>query len=206
MLVVKLRKEELRMPWSKRAREDFDERKEYRKERGEKDRYEKKDEPPGERDDLRSSDRKEDKSSDNSDREPDREERRDDNRSPRELEEAAKEDRREERGYYEDEWKEDDFEYYLSQIRNASPDDNVDDAIKRLRERYDYYERELDRYDADYDDLMAEVERLRKDNRRYMMRDSVRREGREAERMQDQDIKQDGEPQTFDDLWKNREG
>lgn len=163
--------------WSRRARRDFDERREYRRERGEEDRYVKRGDST-----------------------------RDDKRSPRELEEDAREDRREERGYREDEWSEDDFDNYLMQIRNASPDDNVDDAISRLRERYDYYERELDRYDADYDDLMAEVDRLRRDNRRYMMRESAKREGDALENQQRTDIIEDGEPKDFDDLWKNREG
>lgn len=163
--------------WSERARRDFREREEYRKRNGEKDRYEKKDS-----------------------RDDDREERGDRKETARQREEEAREDRREERGYRDDEW-DDDYMNDLMQIRNAGPDDDVDDTLERLRSRYDYYERELDRYDADYDDLMAKYDRLRKDNQRYMLR-----EGREIDRQQDKDIKSDGEIKDFDDLFKEREG
>lgn len=167
-----------RRTWSPRARRDFREREEYRKSRGEKDRYEK-------RDDDREDDRR--------DEVEDSDERRRD----------AREDRMEERGFAENEYRldADERENLLMQIRNASPDDDVDEYLDRLRREYDYYERELDRYDADYDDLMAQIDDLRRDNARYMMR-----EGREIKKQQTDDIKEDGEPKTFDELFKEREG
>lgn len=115
----------------------------------------------------------------------------------------AREDRVEERGYEEDEYRLDseERENLLMQIRNAGPDDDVDDYIDRLRREYDYYERELDRYDADYDDLMVQVDDLRRDNARYMMR-----EGRTIKEQQSEDIKEDGDPKTFDELFRKREG
>lgn len=112
--------------------------------------------------------------------------------------EDAMRDRREERGWY------DDIE---RQLRN--PDDNTDyDGLyNQLRERYEWYEEELDRYDADYDNLMAEVDRLRRENTRYFMRAAQQRndpypnEDR-PDKEQDEDIRDDGEPKTFDELWK----
>lgn len=167
--------------WSARARRDFREREEYRKERGEEDRYKKKDSGR-------------------------REERREDGRSEERIQEDARRDRREERGYFSDL---DDYEATLMNIRNAGPDDDVDEELDRLRRSYDFYEAELDKYDADYDELMRRYERIRDDNRRYMMRDSVddaREEGREIERQQDDDIKLDGENLSYKDLWETREG
>lgn len=160
--------------WSKRAREDFDERKEYRKERGEEDRYKKKDD----------------------EREEDREE----------TAEDAREDRRDERGY---EWGEDDLEADLMQLRNASPDENVDEALDRLRARYNWYEEQYDRLDRGYAEMYDEVDKLRRENRRYMMRDSygeARRAERAIKESQNKDIVEDGEIQSIDELWDNREG
>lgn len=162
--------------WSRRARRDFDEREDYRRRRGEEDRYEKKD----------------DDETDNRGRRDERQ----DNESPTRREEDARRDRREERGWY------DDIE---DQLRNGDENTDYDGLYKQLRERYEWYEEELDRYDADYDDLMAEVDKLRNDNRRYMMRGSRRddRPGRdEIEREQDEDIRDDGKEMSFDDLWK----
>lgn len=112
--------------------------------------------------------------------------------------ENAIKDRREERGWY------DDIE---SKLRN--PDDNTDyDGLySQLRERYEWYEEELDRYDADYDNLMAEVERLRRENTRYFMRASQQRNDPYKNEdtptgEQDEDIRDDGEPKSFDELWK----
>ena len=81
------------------------------------------------------------------------------------------------------------------------------DCNQQLREKFEWYEEELDRYDSDYDDLMAEVDKLRNDNRRYRMRGSRDdRPGKEEmEREQKEDIKDDGEELSFDDLWKKAE-
>lgn len=160
--------------WSSQARRDFRERAEYRKARGEEDRYRKS-------------------------REDDRRGRRDyrmeDDRSRRE--EDAREDRREERGWY------DDIE---DRLRNGDDSTDYDGLYNQLRERYEWYEEELDRYDADYDDLVAEVDRLRNDNRRYFMREARYRDDRpgerEIEREQNEDIRDDGKEMTFEDLWK----
>lgn len=112
--------------------------------------------------------------------------------------EDAREDRREERGWY------DDIE---DQLRNGTDETDYDGLYQQLREKFEWYEEELDRYDADYDDLMAEVDKLRNDNKRYRMRGSRddRPEKEEMEREQKEDIKDDGKELSFDDLWKKAE-
>lgn len=112
--------------------------------------------------------------------------------------ENAREDRREERGWY------DDIE---DQLRNGTDETDYDGLYQQLREKFEWYEEELDRYDADYDDLMAEVDKLRNDNKRYRMRASRDdRPGKEEmEREQKEDIKDDGKELSFDDLWKKAE-
>lgn len=136
--------------------------------------------------------------------EKDRYEKKDDEKE--ETAEDAREDRRDERGY---EWGEDDLEADLMQLRNASPDENVDEALDRLRARYSWYEEQYDRLDHGYAEMYEEVDKLRKENRRYMMKDSYE-EARKAERAirdsQKEDIVEDGEIQSIDDLWDNREG
>lgn len=162
--------------WSSRARRDFDEREDYRKRRDEEDRYKKKDD---------------DETDDRG-----RKDERQDNETPERREEDARRDRREERGWF------DDIE---DRFRNGDESTDYDGLFKQLRERYDWYEEELDRYDADYDNLMAEVDRLRNDNRRYFMREG-RRDDRPSEELikkeQDKDIRDDGKEMSFDDLWK----
>lgn len=181
--------------WSSRARRDFREREEYRKRNDEEDRYKKRD--SGRREERRT------------DRESERDERDREERSDERRERDAREDRREERGYWwdldDDEVDAGDVKNSLINIRNAGPDDDVDRELDALTRRYDYYEAELDKYDADYDELMRRYDKLLEDNRRYMMRDTGD-EGRELKRQQDKDIREDGEPKTFDDLWKEREG
>lgn len=112
--------------------------------------------------------------------------------------EDAREDRREERGWY---------DKIEDQLRNGTDETDYDGLYQQLRERFEWYEEELDRYDADYDDLMAEVAKLRNDNRRYRMRGSRDdRPGKEEmEREQKEDIKDDGKELSFDDLWKKTE-
>ena len=146
--------------WSSRARRDFDEREDYRKRRGEEDRYERKD---------------------SDDTERGRRDERQNNESPG--------------GWY------DDIE---RQFREGDENTDYDGLYKQLRERFEWYEEELDRYDADYDELIGEVDRLRNDNRRYMMRGTARRDpGKDtAIEEQDEDIKEDGKELSFDDLWK----
>lgn len=120
--------------------------------------------------------------------------------------EDAREDRREERGYWDSY---DEYENTLMNIRNAGPDDSVDDQLDRMRESYRYIESELDRYDADYDYLMERYRRLADDNTKRMMRDAVDdayEEGEVVDRQQNKDIKQDGEDLSYEDLWKTREG
>lgn len=165
--------------WSRRARRDFDERRDYRRRRGEIDRYERQDASRTEDPYRREAD------------------------ADRDEKEAARYDRLSERGY--DYMGPEDREALLMQIRNAGPDDDVDDALSRLRQEYDYYEMELDDYDADYDRVVSEIERLRNDNRRYMMRESS--EGAVIKEQQNEDIRQDGHgPKSFDTLWDEREG
>lgn len=162
--------------WSSRVRRDFDEREDYRRRRGEEDRHEKKDDDETER--------------------KRRKDERQDNENPERREYDARRDRREERGWF------DDIE---DRLRNGDENTDYDGLFKQLRERYDWYEEELDRYDANYDDLMAEVDRLRNDNRRYFMREG-RRDDRTSEdtirKEQNEDIRDDGKEMTFDDLWK----
>lgn len=112
--------------------------------------------------------------------------------------EDAREDRREERGWY---------DKIEDQLRNGTDETDYDGLYQQLRERFEWYEEELDRYDADYDDLMAEVAKLRNDNRRYRMRGSRDdRPGKEEmEREEKEDIKDDGKELSFDDLWKKAE-
>ena len=112
--------------------------------------------------------------------------------------EDAREDRREERGWY---------DKIEDQLRNGTDETDYDGLYQQLREKYEWYEEELDRYDADYDDLLAEVDKLRNDNRRYRMRGSRDdRPGKEEmEREQKEDIKDDGKELSFDDLWKKAE-
>lgn len=112
--------------------------------------------------------------------------------------EDAREDRREERGWY---------DKIEDQLRNGTDETDYDGLYQQLRERFEWYEEELDRYDADYDDLMAEVAKLRNDNRRYRVRGSRDdRPGKEEmEREQKEDIKDDGKELSFDDLWKKTE-
>ncbi|UWG68361.1 MAG: scaffolding protein [Bacteriophage sp.] len=126
--------------------------------------------------------------------EEDRYRRKDDD----ERSEDAREDRREERGWY---------DKIEEQLRNGTDETDYDGLYQQLRERFEWYEEELDRYDADYDDLMAEVDKLRNDNRRYRMRGSRDdRPGKEEmEREQKEDIKDDGKELSFDDLWKKAE-
>lgn len=116
----------------------------------------------------------------------------------RRNDEDAREDRREERGWY---------DKIEDQLRNGTDETDYDGLYQQLRERFEWYEEELDRYDADYDDLMAEVDKLRNDNRRYRMRGSRDdRPGKEEmEREQKEDIKDDGKELSFDDLWKKAE-
>ena len=162
--------------WSSRARRDFDEREDYRKRRDEEDRYKKKDD-----DETEDGGRKDE---------------RQDNDTPERREEDARRDRREERGWFDD---------IVDQFRNGDESIDYDGLFKQLRERYEWYEEELDRYDADYDDLMAEVDRLRNDNRRYFMREG-RRDDKPSEELikkeQNKDIRDDGKEMSFDDLWK----
>lgn len=112
--------------------------------------------------------------------------------------EDAREDRREERGWY---------DKIEDQLRNGTDETDYDGLYQQLREKYEWYEEELDRYDADYNDLMAEVDKLRNDNKRYRMRGSRDdRPGKEEmEREQKEDIKDDGKELSFDDLWKKAE-
>lgn len=112
--------------------------------------------------------------------------------------EDAREDRREERGWY---------DKIEGQLRNGTDETDYDGLYQQLREKFEWYEEELDRYDADYDDLAAEVDKLRNDNRRYRMRGSRDdRPGKEEmEREQKEDIKDDGKELSFDDLWKKTE-
>lgn len=181
--------------WSKRAREDFDEREEYRKENDEKDRYEKR----GSDTELRGGEKSKEGAGGET---PER--------SEREMARDAREDRREERGYFDDyrRMNREEREGLLIELRNAGADDDVDDKLDRLRKEYDYYEGELDKYDADYDRLMEELRRVRRDNQRYMLRgDRGRRE--EEEKVQDRfkkDIRDDQNVQSYDDLWEDRIG
>lgn len=112
--------------------------------------------------------------------------------------EDAREDRREERGWY---------DTIEDQLRNGTDETDYDGLYQQLREKYEWYEEELDRYDADYDDLVAEVDKLRNDNRRYRMRGSRDDQPgkEEMEREQKEDIKDDGKELSFDDLWKKAE-
>lgn len=131
--------------------------------------------------------------------EEDRYRRKDDERQGNEKRsEDAREDRLEERGWY---------DKIEDQLRNGTDETDYDGLYQQLREKYEWYEEELDRYDADYDDLMAEVDKLRNDNRRYRMRGSKDdRPGKEEmEREQKGDIKDDGKELSFDDLWKKTE-
>lgn len=164
--------------WSSRARRDFDERENYSKRRDEEDCYKKKD-----------YDETEDRG---------RKDERQDNDTPERREEDARRERREERGWF------DDIEH---QFRNGDESTDYDRLFKQLRERYEWYEEELDRYDADYNNLMAEVDKLRIDNRRYFMRegrrdDSLLPSEELIKKEQDKDIRDDGKEMSFDDLWK----
>lgn len=95
----------------------------------------------------------------------------------------------------------DDYGALLINIRNADPSENIDDVIARLRSRYEYYEQELDKYDADYDELMGELSKLRNDNTSNFLSQTA-----SVEKEQKTDIKEDGDPKDFEDLWKTREG
>lgn len=161
--------------WSRRARRDFDEREDYRRRNDEEDRYRRKD-----------------------DDETDQRGRRDERQNDERRSEDAREDRREERSWY---------DKIEDQLRNGTDETDYDGLYQQLREKFEWYEEELDRYDSDYDDLMAEVDKLRNDNRRYRMRGSRDdRPGKEEmEREQKEDIKDDGEELSFDDLWKKAE-
>lgn len=161
--------------WSRRARRDFDEREDYRRRNDEEDRYRRKD-----------------------DDETDQRGRRDERQNDERRSEDAREDRREERSWY---------DKIEDQLRNGTDETDYDGLYQQLREKFEWYEEELDRYDSDYDDLIAEVDKLRNDNRRYRMRGSRDdRPGKEEmEREQKEDIKDDGEELSFDDLWKKAE-
>lgn len=100
-------------------------------------------------------------------------------------------------------WEDDafDMDNTLMQIRNAGPDDDVSDSLARLRARYDYIESKLDRYDADYDYLMANYDALKDYSVSKLMS-----QGTEIKEEQLENIREDGKPKSYDDLWKNREG
>lgn len=100
-------------------------------------------------------------------------------------------------------WEDDafDMDAALTQIRNAGPDDDVSADISRLRARYDYIESKLDRYDADYDYLMANYAALKDYSVSKLMS-----QGAEIKETQLENIKEDGEPRSYDDLWNTREG
>lgn len=100
-------------------------------------------------------------------------------------------------------WEDDafDMDAALTQIRNAGPDDDVSADISRLRARYDYIESKLDRYDADYDYLMANYAALKDYSVSKLMS-----QGSEIKETQLENIKEDGEPRSYDDLWNTREG
>lgn len=151
-----------------------------------------------EREDYRKSNDEEDRYRRKDDYETDRKGRRDERQDNERRSEDAREDRREERGWY---------DKIEDQLRNGTDETDYDGLYQQLREKYEWYEEELDRYDADYDDLVAEVDKLRNDNRRYRMRGSRDdRPGKEEmEREQEEDIKDDGKELSFDDLWKKAE-
>nr|UVY03789.1 MAG: hypothetical protein [Bacteriophage sp.] len=151
-----------------------------------------------EREDYRRRNDEEDRYRRKDDDETDRKGRRDERQDNERRSEDAREDRREERGWY---------DKIEDQLRNGTDETDYDGLYQQLRERFEWYEEELDRYDADYDDLMAEVDKLRNDNRRYRMRGSRDdRPGKEEmEREQKEDIKDDGKELSFDDLWKKAE-
>lgn len=151
-----------------------------------------------EREDYRRRNDEEDRYRRKDDDETDRRGRRDERQDNERRSEDAREDRREERGWY---------DKIEDQLRNGTDETDYDGLYQQLREKYEWYEEELDRYDADYDDLMAEVDKLRNDNRRYRMRGSRDdRPGKEEmEREQNEDIKDDGKELSFDDLWKKAE-
>lgn len=132
------------------------------------------------------------------DDETDQRGRRDERQNDERRSEDAREDRREERSWY---------DKIEDQLRNGTDETDYDGLYQQLREKFEWYEEELDRYDSDYNDLMAEVDKLRNDNRRYRMRGSRDdRPGKEEmEREQKEDIKDDGEELSFDDLWKKAE-
>lgn len=157
--------------WSARARRDFREREDYRKRNDEKDRYEKRDS-----------------------------DRRDYRRDDEDRERDARRDRREERGFYDDYTRED-YEADLIALRDSAPDSDSGEILDRLRARYDWYEQELDKYDADYDDLMKRWDRLSRRDQ-----DNVLRETSKVKDAQMEDIKNDNKLKTFDEMWKEREG
>ena len=132
------------------------------------------------------------------DDETDRRGRRDERQDNEKRSEDARDGRREERSWY------DDIE---DQLRNGTDETDYDGLYQQLREKFEWYEEELDLYDADYDDLMAEVDKLRNDNKRYRMRGSRDdRPGKEEiERKQKEDINDDGKELSVDDLWKKSE-
>lgn len=101
------------------------------------------------------------------------------------------------------EWERDEFdmENTLMQIRNAGPDDDVTAHLARLRARYDYIESRLDQYDADYDYLMANYAALKDYSVSKLMS-----QGSVLKQEQNENIKEDSRPKTFDDLWVKREG
>lgn len=142
--------------------------------------------------------REEDRYRRKDDDETDQRGRRDERQNDERRSEDAREDRREERSWY---------DKIEDQLRNGTDETDYDGLYQQLREKFEWYEEELDRYDSDYDDLMAEVDKLRNDNRRYRMRGSRDdRPGKEEmEREQKEDIKDDGEELSFDDLWKKAE-
>lgn len=151
-----------------------------------------------EREDYRRRNDEEDRYRRKDDDETDQRGRRDERQNDERRSEDAREDRREERGWY---------DKIEDQLRNGTDETDYDGLYQQLREKFEWYEDELDRYDADYDDLMAEVDKLRNDNRRYRMRGSSDdRPGKEEmEREQKEDIKDDGKELSFDDLWKKAE-
>lgn len=92
----------------------------------------------------------------------------------------------------------------LLNIRDSNPGVDVNREIEKLLRKYYYYEEELDKYDSDYDDLMKQYEKLKEDNRRYMLR-ATNNDIRAIDKSQEQDIKEDNEIKSYDDLWKERE-
>ena len=94
-----------------------------------------------------------------------------------------------------------DYENTLMQLRNAGPEDNVEEALESLRRERRWYNDFEAGARSEFDSMRERITELEEENARLFIR-----AGENVKEEQNKDIMEDGEDKSYESLWPKREG